>query len=72
MSAPSVDRGNIYVVFVDFLKAFDLVERVILMQKLIDMRVIPTDLLIAVALLLDINFVVVNDNLLFIRPHPTE
>jgi hypothetical protein len=28
-------------VFVDFLKAFDLVDRVILMQKLIDMRVIP-------------------------------
>lgn len=61
-------RSFTYVVFIDFLKAFDLVDRHILLQKLMDTKRIPKNDLIALALLLEINYVIVNDGLLLSKP----
>jgi Reverse transcriptase (RNA-dependent DNA polymerase)/Endonuclease-reverse transcriptase len=57
-----------YIIFIDFLKAFDLVDRKLLLQKLMDTKRLSKDLLIALALLLDINYVIVNDGLLLSNP----
>jgi Reverse transcriptase (RNA-dependent DNA polymerase)/Endonuclease-reverse transcriptase len=64
----SKPRSFTYVIFIDFLKAFDLVDRQLLLQKLINTKRLAKDLLVAIALLLDVNYVIVNDGLLLSTP----
>jgi Reverse transcriptase (RNA-dependent DNA polymerase)/Endonuclease-reverse transcriptase len=61
-------RSFTYVLFIDFLKAFDMVDRKLLLCKLMETKKLPKELLVALALLLEINFVTVNDGLLLSEP----
>jgi Reverse transcriptase (RNA-dependent DNA polymerase) len=64
VNALNVPNGCLYVVFLDFLKAFDTVDREILMQKLIDTKLLSKKHLMLLARLLDVNYISVHDGLL--------
>jgi hypothetical protein len=58
-------RESLYVIFIDFQKAFDTVNRRILFQKLIDSKLLPKKLLLIIANMLDINlFISIHNGLL--------
>jgi hypothetical protein len=57
-------RESLYVIFIEFLKAFDTVNRRILLQKLIDSKLLPTKLLLIIANMLDIDLISIHDGLL--------
>ncbi|MGL4389034.1 MAG: reverse transcriptase family protein, partial [Brevinema sp.] len=61
-------RSFTYVLFIDFLKAFDLVDRKLLLCKLLETKKLPKELLVSLALLLEINFVIINDGILLSDP----
>jgi hypothetical protein len=57
-------RESLYVIFIDFQKAFDSVNRSILFQKLIDSKLLPKKLLLIIANMLDVNLISIHDGLL--------
>jgi hypothetical protein len=55
-------RESLYVIFIDFLKAFDTVNRRILFQKLIGFKLLPEKLLLIIANMLDIDLISIHDS----------
>ena len=64
LNATTGKGGCLYVAFVDLSKAFDGVNRILLMECMRDFNTVPVELLLIVALMLSINYITVNDGML--------
>jgi hypothetical protein len=55
----------VYAIFVDYMMAFDLINRRIAFQKIVNFQCLPTDIFRDIAAMLDINFITVTDGILY-------